>query len=261
MEFCLENQHEWGVKTYYYILVNSHLCVCVCVCLLCSTTVLGGDGILVELSQILKDDAIKVMYSICQQIRKTQQRSQDWKRSVFILIPKKSNAKECPNCHTIALISQTSKVMCKILQARLQQYVKQELPDVQTGCRKSRRTRHQITNVCWIIEKQESSRKASTAALLTMPKALTVQITTNCGKFFKRWEYQTTLPTFWEICVWLKKEQLEPDMEQWTGSKLGTEYIKAVYFHPVYLTYMESISYKMSSWIKHSWNQDCQEKY
>ena len=119
------------------------------------------------------------MYSICQQIWKTQQRSQDWKRSVFILIPKKSNAKECPNCHTIALISQTSKVMCKILQARLQQYVKQEFPDVQTGCRKSRRTRDQITNICWIIEKQESSRKTSTAALLTMPKALTVQITTN----------------------------------------------------------------------------------
>ena len=96
----------------------------------------GGDGILVELFQILKDDAVKVLYSICQQIWKTQQRPQDWKRSVFIPIPKKGNAKECPNYRTIALISHVSKVMLKILQARLQQYMNCELPDVQTGFRK-----------------------------------------------------------------------------------------------------------------------------
>ena len=96
---------------------------------------------------------------ICQQIWKTQEWPQDWKRSVFILIPKKGNAKECPNYHTIALISHTSKVMCKIYQARLQQYVKQELPDVQAGCRKSRRIRDQVTNICWIIVKAREFQK------------------------------------------------------------------------------------------------------
>ena len=107
----------------------------------------GGDGIPVELFQILKDDAVKVLHSICQQIWKTQQWPQDWKWSVFILIPKKGNAKECSNYHTIALISHTSKVMCKILQARLQQYVNRELLDVQAGFRKGRGTRDQITNI------------------------------------------------------------------------------------------------------------------
>ena len=115
----------------------------------------------------------------------------DWKRSVFIPIPKKSNAKECSNYHRTELISQASKVMLKILQARLQQYMNCELPDVQAGFRKDRGTRDQIVNIHWIFEK-ESSRKTSTSALLTMPRPLTVWITTNCGKFFKRWEYQPT---------------------------------------------------------------------
>ena len=105
-----------------------------------------------ELFQILKDDAVKVLHSICQQIWKTQQWPQDWKRSVFIPIPKKGNAKECSNYHTIALISHTSKVMLKILQARHQQYVNNEYPDVQAGFRKGRGTRDQIANICWIIE-------------------------------------------------------------------------------------------------------------
>ena len=113
----------------------------------------GGDGIPVELFQILKDDAVKVLHSICPQIWKTQQWPQDWKRSVFIPIPKKGNAKECSNYCTIALISDASKVMLKILQARLQQYVNRELPDVQAGFRKGRGTRDQIANVRWIIEK------------------------------------------------------------------------------------------------------------
>ena len=152
----------------------------------------GGDGIPVELFQILKDDAVKVLQSICQQIWKTQQWPQDWKRSVFIPIPKKGNAKECSNYRTVALISHASKVMLKILQARLQQYVNHELPDGQAGFRKGRGTRDQIANIHWIIEKQASSRKTSISALLTMPKPLTVWITINCGKFFKRWEYQTT---------------------------------------------------------------------
>ena len=113
----------------------------------------GGDGIPVELFQMLKDDAVKVLHSICQQIWKTQQGPQDWKRSVFILTPKKGNAKEHLNYCTIALISHASKIMLKILQARLQQYMNCELPDVQAGFRKGRGTRDQITNIRWITEK------------------------------------------------------------------------------------------------------------
>ena len=139
----------------------------------------GGDGIPVELFQILKDDAVKVLHSICQQIWKTQQWPQDWKRTVFIPIPKKGNAKECSNYRTTALISQAGKVMLKTLQARPQQYMNSELPDVQAGFRKSRGTRGQIANIRWIIERQESSRKTSTSALLATPKPLTVWITTN----------------------------------------------------------------------------------
>ena len=111
-----------------------------------------GDRIPVELFQILEDDAEKVLHSICQQIWKTQQWPQDWKSWVFIPIPKKGNAKECSNYHTIALISHTSKVMLKILQARLQQYMNGELPDVQAGFRKGRGTKGQIANIRWIIE-------------------------------------------------------------------------------------------------------------
>ena len=113
----------------------------------------GGDGIPAELFQILKDDAVKVMHSICQQIWKTQQWPQDWKRSVFISILKKGDAKECSNYCTIALISHTSKVMLKILHARLQQYMNQELPDVQAGFRK-RGTRDQIASIQWITKKK-----------------------------------------------------------------------------------------------------------
>ena len=115
----------------------------------------GGDGIPAELFQILNDDAVKMLQSTCQQIWKTQQWPQDWKRSVFIPIPKKANAKECSNYCTNALISQTSKVMLKILQARLQQYVNCELPDVQAGFRKGRGTRDQIANIHWIMEKSK----------------------------------------------------------------------------------------------------------
>ena len=119
----------------------------------------GGDGIPVEPFQILKDDAMKVLHSTCQQIWKTRQWPQDWKRSVFIPIPKKGNAKECSNSCTVALISHASKVMLKILQARLQQYVNRELPDVQAGFRKGRGTRDQIANIRWIIEKAREFQK------------------------------------------------------------------------------------------------------
>ena len=119
----------------------------------------GGDGIPVELFQILKAEAVKVLHSICQQIGKTQQWPQGWKRSVFIPIPKKGNPKECENYHTIALISHASKVMLKILQVRLQQYVNHELPDVQAGFRKGRGTRDQIANIRWIIKKATEFQK------------------------------------------------------------------------------------------------------
>ena len=119
----------------------------------------GGDEIAVELFQILKDDAVKVLHSICQEIQKTQQWPQAWKRSVFIAIPKKGNAKECSNFQTIALISHASKVMLKILQARLQQYVNRELPDVQGGFRKGRGTRDQIANIHRIMEKAREFQK------------------------------------------------------------------------------------------------------
>ena len=143
----------------------------------------GGDGIPVELFQILKDDAVKGLLSICQRIWKTQQWPQDWKRSVFIPVPKKGNAKQCSNYRAIALTSPASKVKLKILQTRLQQYMNHELPDVQAGFRKGRGTREEIANICWIIEKAREFQKTSISALLTMPKPLTVWITINCGKF------------------------------------------------------------------------------
>ena len=127
---------------------------------------------------------MKVLQSICQQIWKTQQCPQDWKSSAFIPIPKKGNAKECSNYHTTALISHASKVMLKILQARLQQYVNHELPGVQAGLRKGREIRDQIANIHWIIEKpREFQKNIYFCSLLTMPKPLTVWITRNCGKF------------------------------------------------------------------------------
>ena len=142
----------------------------------------GGDGIPVKLFQILNDDAVKVLHSICQQIWKTQQWPQDWKRSVFIPIPKKGNAKECSNDRTIALISHASKVMLKILQARLQQYVNRKLPDVQPGFRQRRGTRRQIANICWIIEKAREFQKNIYFCFIDYAKALPVWITINCGE-------------------------------------------------------------------------------
>ena len=159
----------------------------------------GGDGIPAELFQILKEDAVKVLHSIYQQIWKTQQWPQDWKRSVFIPIPKKSNAKECSNCHTIALISHTKR-MLKILQVRLQKSVNWELPAVQAEFRKGRGKKKKekaeepevkLPTFLGLHKNQENSRKKkkSTSASLTTLKPLTVYITTHCGKFFKRWEY------------------------------------------------------------------------
>jgi len=135
---------------------------------------------------------VKVLHPICQQTWKAQQWPQDWKRSVFISIPKKGSAKECSNYHTIALISHASKVMIKILKARLQQYVNHELPNVQLVLEKAEEPEIKLTTSIRLSKKQESSRETSISALLTMPKPLTLWITTNCGKFLNSWEYQTT---------------------------------------------------------------------
>ena len=158
-----------------------------------------------------------MLHSICQLIWTTQQWPQDTKRSVFTPKPKNGNAKECSNYHTIALISHASKVMLKILQARLQQYVNRELPDVQAGFRKGRGTRDQIANIQGIIKNPREFQKKSISALLTVPKPLTVWITINCGKFWKRQEYQTTWRASWEICMQVKKQPLELEMKQQTG--------------------------------------------
>ena len=162
---------------------------------------------------------MKVLHWICQQIWKTQQWPQNWKTSVFIPIPKKGNAKECSNYCTIALISHASKVMLKILQARLQQYVNRELHVFQLVLEKAEEPEIKLPTSAGSWKKQESSRKTSISALLTMPKPLTVWITINCGKFWKRWEYQTTWPDSWETYMQVRKQQLELDMEQQTGSK------------------------------------------
>ena len=138
-----------------------------------------------------------------------------------------------------------------ILQARLQRYVNCKLPDVQAGFRKGRGTRGQIANICGSSKKQQSSRKTSIPALLTMPKPLTMWITINCGKLWKRWEYQTTWPVSWETCMQVRKQQLELDMVEQTGSKSGKEYVKAVYCHPASLTYMQSTSWETLGWIKY----------
>ena len=148
----------------------------------------GGDGIPVELFQILKDDAVKVLHSICQQIWRTQQWPQDWKRSVFIPIPKKGNVKEYSNYHTTALISHPSKVMLKILQARLQQYVNRDSLMFNLVLEKAEEPEIKLPASSGSWKKQESSRKTFISALLTMPKPLTVWITINCGKFSKTWE-------------------------------------------------------------------------
>ena len=150
-----------------------------------------------------------------------------------------------------SVISHTSKVMLKILKARLQQYVNRELLDVQAGFRKGRGTGDQIANIHWIIKKAREFQKNIYSCFIDYTKSLSMWITANCGKFWKRWEYQTTWPASWEICMQVKKQQLEPDMEQQTGCKSGKEYVKAVYGHPAYLTYMQDISCEMPGWVKH----------
>ena len=171
---------------------------------------MNSSGIPIELFQTLKGDAVKVLRSICQQFWKTQQWLQE---NVFIPIPKKGNARELSNYCTFALISHTSKVMLKLLQARLQKYGNLQLL--------KKRQRNQNSNCQHLLDHRRSKRvpeKTFTSALLTIPKPLTPWIKTNCGKFWKRQEYQNTLPASWKICMQVKKQQLELDMEQQTGS-------------------------------------------
>ena len=214
----------------------------------------GGDGIPVELFQILKGDAVKVLHSICQQIWKTQQWPQDWKRSIFILIPKKGNAKECSNYHTIALISHASKVMLKILQARLQPYVNQELPDIQAGFRKGSGTREQIANIRWIIEKAREFQKKSYFRFIDYAK------TFDCVDHNKLWKILQEMGIPDHLTCLLRNLYTGQEATVRTGhatmdlfpySKLGKEYVKAVYCHPAYLTFMQSTSWEMLGWMEH----------
>ena len=133
-----------------------------------------------------------------------------------------------------------------------------KLPDLKLDLEKAEEPEIKLPISTGSSKKQESSRKTTTSALLTMPKPLTVWITINCGKFLKRLEYQTILPAYWEICMQVKKQWLEPDMEQQTGSKVGKEYVKAIYCHHAYLTYMQSASCEMLDWMKHKLESSCQ---
>ena len=153
--------------------------------------------------------------------------------------------------HTIALISHISKVMLKILQARLQQYMNCELPDVQSGFRKGRGTRDQIANIKLPSSKKQESSEKHLLLLYWLCQSFWLYESQQTGKFLKKWEYQTIWPASWEICMQVKKQQWEQDMEQQTGSKSGKEYTKAAYGHPAYLTYMQSTSCKMPGWMKH----------
>ena len=173
--------------------------------------------------------------------------------------PPKGSIKESANHRAIALISQASKVMLKILHAGLQHYANQELSDFQVGFRKGRGTRNQIANICWIIEKAREFQKNVYLSFTDYTKAF-VWIMTNCGKLLKRWEYQTILPVFWETCMWIKKQQLDPCMEQLVASRLRKEFDRTVCCHPVCLTYTLSTEECWAGWLT-SWNQDRWEKH
>ena len=155
---------------------------------------------------------MKVLHSICQQIWKIQQWSQDWNSSVVIPNPNKGNVKECSNYHISTLISHASKEMLKILEVRLQQYLNENFQMFKLDLEKAEEPEIKLPTSLGSSKKQESSRKTSTSALLTTSKPLTVWITINCGKFWKRWEYQTTWPASWETCMQVRKQQLELDM-------------------------------------------------
>ena len=190
----------------------------------------------------IKNNTIKLFYIIFY-------KTEDWEWSVVLPIPKKGNTKECSNYCTTTLISYASKVMLKILQDRLQQYVNWELPNVQAGCRKGRRTRYQISNIHWITEKARELQKNINFCFIDYAKAF------HCVDHNKLWKILKEMgipenPTWsCETCMQVKKQELKPDTEQWTHSKYRKFYIKAVYHHPAYLTYTHNTPYRMPSWM------------
>ena len=195
-----------------------------------------------------------MLHSICQQIWKTQQWLQVWKRSVFIPIPKKGNAKECSNYHTIALISHTSGVLLKILQARLQQYVNWELPDVEAGFRNGRGTRDQIANIHWIIKKAREFQKNIYFCFIDYVKAF------DCVDHNKLWKILKEMETPDHLTCLLRNLYADQEAIVRNGHE-KTDWFQIIYCHPAYLTYMQSTSWEMLGWISTSWNQDCWEKY
>src|SRR5574341_1556022 len=212
----------------------------------------GGDGIPVELFKILKDDAVTVLHSICQQIWKTQQWTQDWKRSVFIPIPKKGNAKECSNYHTIALISHTRKVMLKILQAGLQQYMNGELPDVQAGFSKGRGIRDQIANICWIMEKAREFQKNIYFCFIDYAKAF------DCVDHSKLWEILKEMGIPDHLTCFLRNLYAGQEATVRTGHgtmdwfQIGKGVCQGCILSPCLFTSMQNTSCKMLGWMKHT---------
>ena len=222
----------------------------------------GGDGIPVELFQILQDDAVNMLHSICQHIWKTQQWPQDWKRSVFIPIPKKGNAKECSNYRTIALISHASKVMLKILQTRLQQYMNHELPDVQAGFRKGRGTRDQIANIHWIIEKAREFRKNIYFCFIDYAKAF------DCVDHNKLWKIlkEMGIPDYLTCLLRNLCAGQEATVRTGHGTtdwfQIGKGVHQVCILSPcLFNLYAEYIMRNAGLGRSTSWNQDCQEKY
>ena len=202
-----------------------------------------------------------MLHSICQQIWKTQQWPQVWKKSVFIPIPKKGNAKECSNYHTILLISHTSKVMLKILQSRLWQYLNREFPNVQAGYKKSRGTRDQIDSTCWIIEKVKEFQK-TIYLLIYKAKAFDSVVHNKLWKILKEMGLPDHLTCLLRnLYAGQEATARTGHGTTWTGSKLGKEYIKAVYCHSAYLLICRVHYAKCQTGLGTSWNQDCGEKY
>ena len=209
----------------------------------------GSDGIPAELFQILKDDTVKELHSICQQIWKTQQWPQDWKRSVFIPIPKKSNVKEYSNYCTIALISHASKVSSKSSKVVFNSTWTKNFQIYKLDLEKADEPETKLPTSVGSSknEKAWEFQKNICFCFIGYTKAFDYVDHSKLWKILKEMGYKTTLPAFREV----KKQQLELDVEQWTGSKLGKEYVKAEYCHPAYLTCMPSTSCEMPGWMKH----------
>ena len=218
----------------------------------------GGDGITVELFQILKVGAVKMLYSIYQQIWKTQQWPQDWKRSVFIPIPKKGNFNKCSNYCTIALISHSSKVMLKILQASLQQYLNHEFPDIQAGFRKGKGTRNQIANICWFIEKAREFQKNIYFCFIDYAKAF-VWITTN-WKILKEMVIPDHL-TCPEKSVYRSRSNSRIAHGTTDWFQIGKGVRQGCLLSPCLFNFYAEYIMRNAGLSSTSWNQDCSEKY